>query len=94
MRKAYNSKIRFYIGKAKGRFVNNKWLNEHSILFGKKTAAMADASQIIRCYGQVYIKVTYGHKHFNDGIYKTEKELKNAMAAFTEKDLIDFVLVN
>ena len=92
MRKAYHSKIRFYVGKVKGRFAKHKWLNEHSILFCKKTAAMARANQIIQSNRQVYIKVTYGQKFFNGGIYQTKKELKSAMAAFTEKQLLDFAL--
>lgn len=49
----------------------------------------------------VYIKVTYG-KHldnwgkiiefYNDGIYHTEKDIKEELAAFTEQSLIDYVI--
>ena len=92
MRRAYHPKIRFYVGKADGRFTKNGWRNKSNIVFHKKTSALAMAKEILRSKGQVYIKVSYGKRLYNDGIYTNEQDLKEALSAFTEQSLIGYAL--
>lgn len=92
MRKARHPNVRFLIGRVDGYFTNNGWSNRHNTVFSKKTKALVFANQILLRQGQVYIKVTYGKKLYNDGIYTTKKNLEEALSAFTEMSLIKYAL--
>lgn len=92
MRKAHHPKIRFLVGRVDGHFTTGGWQNGHNTVFAKKTKALAFANLILTAQGQVYIKVTYGQKFHNDGIYDTKKDLEEALSAFTEDSLIKYAL--
>lgn len=92
MKKSRHPQIRFFIGKVNGHFNYDGWSNKHNIFFCKKTSAVAKANLILGQKGQVYIKVTYGKKFYNDGIFDTQREFLKALASFTEKPLLDYVL--
>lgn len=92
MRKSRHPQVRFFIGKVDGRFNVDGWVNEHNTYFCKKTSAMSKANLIFSKEGQVYIKVTYGRKFYNDGIYVKRQDLIGSFPMFTEKPLLDYVL--
>lgn len=90
MRKNYHPKIRFYIGRADGNFVNNGWRNESSAVFGKKSNALVYANQLLEREGQVYVKVSYGGSLYNAAIFHSYSELIDTFSIFTEQSLLDF----
>lgn len=91
MKKAYHPKIRFHIAKVDGYFLKNGWHNRPDIVTYKKTKVMPIANQIIQKFGQVYIKVSYCQQYCNNGIYRTEEDLKLALLSFTENSLLKFI---
>ena len=42
----------------------------------------------VNSWEKAYIKVTYKHGFINEGIYNNIKDLKMAISAFTEKELV------
>jgi len=60
-----------------------------SSTFTKKTS-VARRTQAIP-WDKAYIKVIYSNNSYNDGIYYNLYNLKNVLAAFTEKDLLDYL---
>jgi len=64
----------------------------HSSTFTKKSKALRCIQ--VRSWDKAYLKVTYDRKFYNDGIYEKNKDFKEALAAFTEKSLLDFVETN
>lgn len=92
MRKARHPQIRFYVGSVSGHFNFDGWVNEHNTNYCKKTSAIAKANLIFSDEGQVYIKVTYSRKFYNDGIYTKRHELIELFPVLTEKPLLDYAL--
>lgn len=92
MRKSRHPQVRFYVGKVNGHFNFDGWANGHNANFCKKTSATARANLMLSKEGQVYIKVTYGRKFYNDGIYVKRQDLIESFSMFTEKPLLDYTL--
>jgi hypothetical protein len=84
--------IKFLIGKVAGIMKDSGWFNRRGVSFLKKTSAEAYANLILQREGHVYIKVKYGNDCSNDCIADTKKEIREAFAQFTERNLINFYL--
>ena len=46
----------------------------------------------VKLWDKAYIRVIYGPKTFNDGIYFDLKSIYQALSAFTEKVLLDYIV--
>ena len=60
-----------------------------SATFTKKSSVISRAQAIP--WDKAYIIVNYGRGFHNDGFYNNFQSLKEVLAAFTEKALLDFV---
>ncbi|HLB95402.1 MAG TPA: hypothetical protein VJK26_00660 [Patescibacteria group bacterium] len=68
-------------------FKNKKLM--HRSNFTKKSSAIRYV--LVHSWDNAYLKVIYGKEFYNNGIYKNIKDLREALLAFTEKSLLDFI---
>jgi len=71
---------------------DEKKMKSYPITFcWKKSQVEQRANLILQKFGHCWLKVTYGKDLYNEGIYKTLKELKSALASFIEQPLMDYI---
>lgn len=45
----------------------------------------------VEMWDKAYLKINYGKRIFNDGYYHNLPDFKNALSAFTEKNVIEYL---
>ena len=70
---------------------DKKWKSDGTIYtLYKKTQFRRLANLFLNRYGHIYTRVSYGKGFYNDGVYKTHKDMEEAFTIFIEQNLIDY----